>query len=142
MTKMLTAILFIITNACASAPKNVQEKTNAEKYQTIAESKYQTGIEYLFNETRTHVLCRHAEKPTTMKPQHRVSFFIFDVKSDSLSFEESLPDGMVAWKNARQVEVTAYPGMVKKDDSPLPGYVYDVVTGKKIDSGSGRLPGK
>jgi hypothetical protein len=140
MAKLGMLFIFLLTGACASAPKNSanllqekkDEKSASESYKTLAISKYQVDIEYIFNDIKTLVVCARSQKLTNEKPQHSLKFFVYDVGNDKVLFEESLADGEVVWKNDHQILVTRRMGTAQKDGSNISTYVFDLMTQKKI----------
>jgi hypothetical protein len=140
MTKMGMALFFLLISACASAPKNSAnlpqekktEQSTSEKYKALAISKYETDIEYVFNESKTVVVCAQSQKRTIEKPRHSLKFFVYDVAKDRVIFEESLADGEVVWKNDHEIKITQRLGTAQKDGSNMVTYVFDVITQKKV----------
>ena len=114
-----------------------QEKNDlnyAAKYETIAIERYKERIEYIFNESKTHVLCMKTSKPTTKMPKSTVSFFVFDLNSEKIVFEDAIADGSLRWINDRQLEIVQKTGTVsKKDPDRRQGYLFDLDTGKKLE---------
>ena len=127
----LPALIFV---SCASTKESSAEVSALDRCKKIAVEKYGRDLEYAFNDSKTHILCKKESKPTTQNPQHRVEFFVYDTTRNKLLFEDSLPDGKVSWINDHQLQITIIPGIVRGDESnPVPpGYIYDVINLTKL----------
>jgi hypothetical protein len=122
--------LLLLFVSCGSSREDVRgPEFGAAHYQTLAAQKYGQGTEFLFNDTKTAVLCLKKSKPTAKNPQHQVSFFVFDLSIDSMIFEDEIANGSVSWKDHLTVLVNTVPGIVKSDE-PLAGqksgYIFDL----------------
>jgi len=104
-----------------------------EKYRSIAAAKYQGNVQYLFNESRSQVICLQSSKPTGLKPHPELDFFIYDISEESTLFEDSLINAKVSWINNSQVQVEFIPEIISEDGelSKL-GYIYDVNMMQKL----------
>ncbi|MBL7959684.1 hypothetical protein JNL27_05525 [bacterium] len=134
---MFLAILVSCTSAQKSNSSAFQEKQDlspaVEKYKTLAMEKYKEGIDYVFNESGSFVMCVHAAKPSAEHPQKTISFFVYDLKNEKILYEESVGDGSVKWKNDVQIEITSKIGIITPShQSNIIHYVYDVSTQKKL----------
>lgn len=127
---VLTCLFFI---ACNTSKMDSPKSSDSGTYKSIAAEKYGTGIEYLFNEPRTYVVCLKRIKPTAEAPQNQTNFFIYDLGKEKIIFEESSIDAQVKWKNDSQVQVKITPGIVSGDETEDDFiYLYDVKAEKKI----------
>ncbi|HTY39125.1 MAG TPA: hypothetical protein VMH23_18545 [Bacteroidota bacterium] len=100
-------------------------------YQTIAEQKLGKGAECILNSSRSAVLCLMKSKPTQLQPQQQVSFFVFDVGTKAIIFEDVLPNASVKWMDATSVLVLVTPGTQRDNADSVPagsGYVFDLLT--------------
>lgn len=117
--------------------REVERSTSiVERYQLLSLQRYGKDAECIMNPAQTAVLCMKHSKPTAQVPQRQVSFFLYDIAADKVTFEDNLPNGSVEWKDDRSVMVTIVPGIEKSDDQSPPrrhGYVVDVFTGKTKD---------
>ena len=126
----LNCLFFI---ACSTSKMDSQRSSNSQTYKSIAAGKYGKGIEYLFNEPKTYVVCLKRVKPTAQAPQNQTSFFIYDLEKEEIIFEESSIDAEVKWKSDTQVEVKITPGIISGDETEDDFiYLYDVRSRKKI----------
>jgi hypothetical protein len=127
ITVGLVLLLFV---SCGSSRKDIKEPDpGALRYRSIAMEKYGPGAEFLFNEARTAVVCLKKSKPTPRLPQKRVGFIVFDLLSDSIVFEDNIPNGSVDWKDNFSVLVNITPGTEKAEDvtpQTIHGYIYDI----------------
>ena len=103
-----------------------------EAYMVVATQKFNAHISYLFNDTKSHVLCVNQAKATMQNPFPSLSFCVYDLSENNIVYEESIYKGRVRRLNADQIEISSTPGMItkayKKEDSM---YVYDLKTGEK-----------
>lgn len=138
-----TFLAFLLIGlSCTSAHKKGEAASqdqpgsspNTAKYRKIAEEKYKDHIDYIFNESKTHVLCVRINKSTPKIPESAFSFFVYDLKNDRIIFEDSIADGSVHWTSDHLLEVEQKSGTVSKEN-PIRSkrYGYDVVTQKKIE---------
>lgn len=104
-------------------------------YKSVAVEKYHDNIEYLFNTSKTFVICLKSNKPTPQIPQNQVRFFVYDLATEEIILEESLVGGEVSWKNDHEVRVKTTPGILTTDEEynqQLTGYIFDVQERKKL----------
>jgi hypothetical protein len=130
------AAIFMLISCGASRQDFKEPGLGTEKYKEVAFQKYGSGVEFLFNENRSAVLCLKKTKPTAEHPQRQVAFFVFDFSTDTTIFEDEIANGTVAWKDNSSVLVTTVPGIVKSDDPPggkLSGYIFDLRSRKTIN---------
>jgi len=123
--------------SCSSRDVTKREMTPTD-FRAIATRKLGEGAESIPNPAKTAVLCVKRSKPTTLMPQHQVSFFIYNVAEGKVVFEDNLANGSVGWKDERLVLVEIVPGIEKLDESSPPqlrGYLVDALTGQKSDLG-------
>ncbi|HCA81825.1 MAG TPA: hypothetical protein DEP53_19005 [Bacteroidetes bacterium] len=134
-TQRLAMVLLLSSTfiSCSSKEARSLEMTG-ERYKVLSAQKYGGGAEWITNAAKTAVLCLKRAKPTAQLPQHRVSFFIFDVVADRVVFEDDVPNGSVSWKDDQSVIVETVPGIEEKKDDVSPparhGYLVDIRTGK------------
>ena len=124
---LITAACFFIS--CGSQRELREPQPRAARYEMLARGKYGTGAEYVYNSSRTAVLCVMNSKPTTQSPQQRVSFFLYDLVADSALIEDNLANGSVAWRDDFSVVVKMVPGIERGDERlshQRPGYVFDL----------------
>ena len=135
------SFLFVILN-CSSSKKaesphqeNRSRARTKEKYVTLARQKYESALKYLFNSDKSYVICMKESKryPTDILPSLR--YFVYDIKSDKIVFEDAPGDAKIKWLSSYQIEVVVIPGIVsgkEGEEGKLPGYVYDCRLRKKV----------
>lgn len=131
LTGMLMTQIF-----CSGTKTDSQPVSEKEKYRRVAKTKFGDRVEYLFNQSKNFVICFKKEKPTPQIPQNRLSFFVYNLETDEIIFEDTLTDGEVSWKSNTQFRVRTTPGMLTVDpeyNQKLTGYVFDVTLKRKID---------
>ena len=115
--------------SCTSHHDVRQQQSPIARYQSLAREKYGDGVDFVPNAMKTAVLCLKMPKPTSLLPQHRVSFFLFDLASDTILYEDNIPNGSVEWKDEFTILVNITPGNEKAEDVSPPtrhGYIYDI----------------
>ena len=124
------AILMLIS--CGSSKRESARLTRNEAYKVVAVRKFKAPIRYIYNDTKSHVLCFNQAKASTRNPFPSLSFFIYDLKSEKVIYEETLDNGSVLWLNENRVQITVIPGVItsahKKEDTI---YIYDLKTGQR-----------
>ena len=123
-------ILVLFLFSCGTSRKEYKEsEADTRRWESMARKKYGPGVEFVFNSTKSAVLCLKKLKPVSGDMRHQVSFFVFDLSSDSAIFEDTLPDAFVEWKDNFSVLVSIAPGMEKSDErlGELKfGYIFDL----------------
>ena len=118
--------------ACCGTQEKRKTRSTQNEYQSIAITKYQGNIEYIFNDSQSHVICLTFSKPQAMHPHPELKFFIFDLSKGKILFEDSLLNAKVSWISNSQAEVELIPEIISGDeDITKSGYVFDVNTMKK-----------
>jgi hypothetical protein len=133
--QILTGLLSLLLVSCGSSRLDLKEsESQPARYQAMAFQKYGRGTEFVFNESKTVVLCLTRSKPSAIHPQQQVSFFVFDLSSDTTIFEDEIVNGSVDWKDSFTLLVSTIPGMVKSEESSagqMSGYIFDLRSRKK-----------
>jgi len=137
---LVIASLSFFFYSCSTTKKTtkIESQTLAappKTFQSIASEKYQEPSEFKFNAEKTHVLCV-AKQAQNRRPSLR--FFIYDLNSNRIIWEDSQPGGKIKWLNSHQIEVQTHPGIVhgNEEKSGLTGYVYDLKLKRKIKKSS------
>ncbi|MBF8294022.1 MAG: hypothetical protein HW389_567 [Bacteroidetes bacterium] len=115
--------------SCGSSRLFEHEESSSLRSRAMGREKYGEGVEYKFNSTKTAVLCVKESKTTLLVPQRQIAFFVFDVKADSILFEDNLANGSVGWNDEFSIIVKIIPGIEESDErSPhrQPGYIFDL----------------
>jgi|GEM_PF-5341829 len=132
-------ICLILVIACGSpqqaAHQNKEvptEKELVKKYEQLAIEKFKGDLLYIPNANNTYMLCISNNKPTKENPLPSFSYFIYDLKTDEIIYEDSHENGMVNWKNNEQIMVHTFPGQVRSDNDRPVVYIYDIKKKKKF----------
>ena len=124
---------FIIVTGCNTSKMDSPKTQNPQAFKSIAAEKYGKSVDYLFNDSKTYVVCLKRIKPTPQIPQNQIRFFIYDSEADKIIFEESSIDAEVEWQNDHQLRVKITPGIISGDETEEDFiYTYDVELRKKI----------
>ncbi len=137
-------VAFSLLFGCASSSKDASNNPGLTKsganadYQKVALQKYQKDISYSFNSEKSYVICTHKSKQPSPRRPRATHFFIYDIKNNTVLFEDAQARAKVRWINPFQVEVAVIPGIVKGDESEgtqIHGYIYDIKQGRKLALG-------
>ena len=106
-------LIVLIFSGCSS---KAQKPGSSElpKYMTIAQNKYGASVQYLYNESKTHVICYKTSKPDIQNPFANLQYFIYDLGNKQIIREEELNNGKIRWLDDFKIETTIIPGMVQK----------------------------
>jgi hypothetical protein len=132
----IMGVSVLLALVSCSTQETMKQARDERSYRLLAESKYGTGFEELLNPSGTAVVCLKASKPTQLQPQQQIAFFVYDLQTKSLLFEDSIPNGSVRWKDSVSVMVNLVPGTVRDEEQPpfvRLGYIFDLRTRKTRD---------
>ena len=118
----------------AAAPES-STLASKSSYQVVARSRYGDRVDFVFNDSRTYVICIAAEsrfKSPLPKTGSPLRFFVYDLTSDQIVFEESLDNARVSWEENTVLKVSVTPGTVQTEKGREYGYRYDVVAQRKV----------
>lgn len=110
----------------------------SEIYKTLAQRKLGEGADYLFNADRSRVICLQKMKRTATRTIPALRFFVYDLKSDKIIFEDAPGNANIRWAGTGKIEVRLVPGIVRGDvdeRAQLRGYIYDLDLRKKTKRG-------
>jgi hypothetical protein len=133
--QILIGLLSLLLVSCGSSRLDLKEsESQPARYQAVAFQKYGRGAEVIFNESKTVVLCLKRSKLSAMYPQQHVSFFVFELSSDTTIFEDEIVNGSVGWKDSFNLLVSTLPGIVRSKETSAgqtSGYIFDLRSRKK-----------
>jgi hypothetical protein len=101
------------------------------KYEMIAKEKFSGDLLYIPNSNNTYMLCISHNKPTNENPFPSFSFFIYDLKTEEIIYEDSHENGNVNWKNNEQIMIHTFPGQIRNENDQPIVYIYDIKKKKK-----------
>ncbi|MFH0990319.1 MAG: hypothetical protein V1799_09940 [bacterium] len=121
--KTFLLFLILVISGCSSKKAAVHETA----YQQLAYERYGERVEYLYNQSRSHVICLTKNEVTPKLPQQHLRFFLYDIAANTILLEDEIQNGSIAWKNNWLVVAIIIPGTVKIDEEDKPqGWQYDV----------------
>ncbi|RMD90032.1 MAG: hypothetical protein D6813_09800 [Calditrichaeota bacterium] len=127
MEKLLLIVnIFLIS----CAVHNQNNFRNLPGYQIIAQKKWGSSTQFLFNTDSSFVICLKQAKPTAKNPLPRLSFFIYDINKERILFEDSFENGTIHWMGPYQVEVIPMPGTVTVRGAVY-SWIYDLKNKKR-----------
>jgi hypothetical protein len=124
--------LLILLESCEHTGSGFEKKD--ETYKEVAVNKLGANPAFSYNTGKTHVLIYKQLKPAAENPLPPLRFFVYDIKNDTLIYENSIPAGSVKWKNDTQIEVTLIEGNISTERKENQnGYLFDVISKKRIN---------
>ena len=141
---LMVGVAFLLT-ACFSSAEQATSKTGEGQmteqgdipaYRQLAEKRLQGQIEYLWNDSRSHVLCVSRDKTVSREAAMHspTPFLIFDARESNVIFEDRPIKATIKWASDKIVHVSLSPGMVRGDEENNPGeygYYFDIRTRQK-----------
>jgi len=107
----------LMITSCSSA-KQETPSSDGDAYKKIASEKFGSGVDYLFNSSKTYVVCLKKSKPTSDLPQSKIDFLVFDLGKEEIIYENKLEGGEIRWMDNEKIEVKITPGIVSGDENP------------------------
>jgi len=138
------AVFCALFYSCAASPSQKPGKSSgprmpkSETYKTLAQQKLGEGTDYLFNADRSRVICLQKMKKTATRAIPALRFFVYDLKSGKIIFEDAPGNASIRWAGAGKIEVRLVPGIVRGDvdeRAQMRGYIYDLDLRKKTKRG-------
>lgn len=114
-----------------------KHKTKAEvaqqKIETLAKKKYQEKYVVKLNESKDYALVLKKRKINN-NPFPTVSFSIYEVSTQKLLHEDTVPGGRIKWQSNNVIEVSSMVGRPRDmhGNKKKPLYLYNVKTTKKM----------
>jgi hypothetical protein len=116
-----------------SSTKNEKLPPNTETIKTVTSHKLGSGVGYLFNNSKTYVICLKKSKPTPNFPQSQIHFLVYDISEEEIIYENKIEGGEIQWVDDERVEIKMTPGIVSGDEDPNDFIqIYDVKLKKRI----------
>jgi len=115
----------------------------ATSLKKLATERFGSRVQYIPNESQTYVLC--VGKPlATMgkifKPSRNIRFFVYQIETESIVFEDVVDATSVSWEDDSHVKVTITPGTIQSVEIQEYGYRYDVISGTRESISSPGAP--
>lgn len=131
---LFSAVLFFLIG-CSASPKTFKEQEILLK--KISLEKYGTNFDILYNSDKSYSIVIKKEKASVQHPNPLLVFFLYNLASDKIVFEDTVAGGKIAWLNREQVEVSTVPGTVSLEHANNKfGYLYNAATESKADINS------
>ena len=130
----LTGLLYLGCSHC-DVTKNEEnlEKQN-QNVNSVARDKFNSKLKIINNQSGNFALVIDNFKDSKSPVVNKQSFFIFDLTSKEVIFEDEVVNAKVFWESDNLVTVSRIPGMIKKDSENKEGhkiYSFDVLEKKK-----------
>ncbi|HMY37608.1 MAG TPA: hypothetical protein PLN79_14935 [bacterium] len=133
IVKSTLLLLWALIAACSASRTQVEAQQDAEKYKLIAIEKFSKDIKYVFNSTRTHVLCIKETRPEHPPKIHVMSFLLIEASTGHIILEETTTNAQAEWISESEVRVIFITGMPKENSHRAVGYIYNVISKVKTD---------
>ena len=131
--KPILLLFWMLVAACSSSRTQNETKQGLEKYQSVAMEKFSKDIKYVFNNTRTHVLCIKETRPEHPPKIHILNFLLIETSTGLIILEETTTNAQAEWISESEVRVTFITGMPKENSHSAVGYIYNVISKVKTD---------
>jgi hypothetical protein len=115
-------------------PLRLLSCSSAEESQSavirLAEERYGSHVEYLYNESKSFVICFNRPKLPPGIPLQPLRFFVFDMENAAIVFQDSFESADINWLDNTRFAVRVIPGIISEGEDP-DGYEFDVLTRKR-----------
>ncbi|MDN5199940.1 hypothetical protein QQ008_01170 [Fulvivirgaceae bacterium BMA10] len=130
-TKFNIPLLLCLFMACTQ--NNVGTSQTPDNYKSIAKSKLGDDAKFNLSPEESYVLCLKETKGSVNQPQNHIKFFVYDLNSKLVVYENAIDNATVKWHSDDQLEIYRIPGIMKEGTS-ADDYtkIYDVKTGKSV----------
>ncbi len=131
------------SGSCGGSQKSSATKDTASKesYKEVFAKKFPSitskQTTFLASEDGSYMLCMAKDEVTASRPEHSVSFFVYDMKNNQIVYEQSYSNATISWVSPEKIQVNIIPGIVKKEGTESYGYIYDVRNKSKTSLNSG-----
>ncbi len=133
---------FLICIACILWPLACTStrpgQSNTNSYQTLALQKYGEGVKFTPNTTGNLMLCVKAGEQTAQFPYPSAKFFVFELTTNKMLYEDEVGQGSVWWLNDREIKIRTISGILKDIEQREEGFRVDVFTGQKSRLNTGK----
>ena len=126
--KISTIYLIMIYGCCTPS----LELSDYKQAESLAKEKYGTGFEIVKNEQGTLILCYKIDKKKR-QPHTSVEYFVYDMNTKEIVFEEKLYDADIKWLDAHNIEIRITPEVISSDDD-VTVFILNVLTKEKQKS--------
>lgn len=122
-------LLFLSFNACKSSKTQAVDESPQATLQKLATEKFGTAAKIDFNKPKSYVLVTNNGKVDKNSGLSSVSFFVYEISSGTVIFEDFINQGSVKWVNTDQIQVDISAGNYREGDAK--GYLFDTKTKEK-----------
>lgn len=131
---ILFGFFFWDCSNCDLTKKENKLVKKAQNIDFIAREKFNGKYNTINNHSGNYAIVIHKIKNPQTPVVNKQSFFIFDLISNEVIFEDEVVNSKIFWETNNIVTVSRIPGMIKKDSENKLGnkvYSFDVVSKKK-----------
>jgi hypothetical protein len=128
----------LVSFSCASSESSDTQEAgeisdnSKENLYLIARSRFENNFKLIYNHSKDFIICKKFNDEEISK-NLLLDYFLYDLNSDEVIFEDKVPRGNIYWIDEHLVKVEEIPGIVKKGvNEPVPAYTFDVLKRKKI----------
>ena len=124
-------VLVVFLSACTINKAVVKQNDTTQRsvYHSLAKEKYGDNVAVAFNSDSTYVLCQKVISRDALNPNQLKEFFVFDIKSSHIIYEDKMANAKVAWHNKSQLLITRRKGFIEDEkDTGKRSYVFDLIS--------------
>jgi hypothetical protein len=130
----LSGLLFLGCSHCDITKIEKKLIKQDQNINSVARDKFNSKFKTINNQSGNFALVIDNFKDSKSPVVNKQSFFIFDLTSNEVIFEDEVVNAKVFWESNNLVTVSRIPGMIKKDSETKEGhkiYSFDVLEKKK-----------
>lgn len=129
---IIIGLLGFVIGGCASSQS---QGPSDSSYEAVAHERFGGlgRVQFVHNRPdSSYVLAVHQAAKTPEQPIPPASYFVYDLRTDSVTVEESDVQGTVRWADSLHLRVELVPGTVPQDPQEAErAYLVDVRTGRR-----------
>lgn len=128
----ITTLCLVYSFSWSCSPKvsdqvtNTEEISMEEKINTLAVQHFESGYKIAYNTSKTHALISKSIKTRKNEAFATLALLIYDGKSETIIFQETIPKASAKWISDHEVEVQVVTGMLADDQQADAGFIFNV----------------
>lgn len=134
----ITTLCLVYSLSWSCSPKVSDQVTNTdkismeEKINTLASQHFESGYKIAYNTSKTHALVSKSIKTRKNEAFATLALLIYDGKSETIVFQETIPKASAKWISDQEVEVEVISGMLADDQQAKEGFIFNVQEKRKM----------
>ena len=134
----ITTLCLVYSLSWSCSPKVSDQVTNTEKISMegkinkLAVQHFESGYKIAYNTSKTHALVSKSIKTRKNEAFATLALLIYDGKSETIVFQETIPKASAKWISDQEVEVEVISGMLADDQQAKEGFIFNVQEKRKM----------